>query len=670
MIQNRGEGLVSPSDIADIAGVSRGAVSNWRKRAKTFPEPVAGTLSKPLFSLQAVNAWLELHASKTKNESLLSGERESGDMDLWASLNTLRGLLSADEAADLVLALAVARKRGEVADLPTPNLSPQTVDRVRAAIDRLALEDLADAVDFTLERLARAQGKVGAEFGFVGSRTTILLASLASNMTGGVLYDPACGIAAALLEAVERGARPNRVVGHDVSSHAIHIAERRAQLHGVALEIALTDVLAEDVDPTLKADIIILEPPFGLRRDASVRLTDARFDFGPPPRFSADTAWLQHAIAHLTDDGHAYVLSPAGTLFRGGEEGRIRTELVRRGCVEAVVGLPGKLLPHTSIPLALWVLRRPTQTTGIERILLIDASETVSPEHLAADWLTTESAREGVPHVEVPITDVLAAESVLTPQRWVDCHEQQPEEVTAAYLNAWAVIADTTRKLRGVPSSVDRLAGFSSSRVLSVAQLVEQGVLDLRMGRPKDHYDNVPAELRDRIATASAVRDGTLCETTVDEEYGDYPEVTREGDVLVTTMHTVRARVDEVGGHLPSTGVYRLRVRDPDVLVPYYLAIIITGSWNDRFQGGSTIQRASIKELEIPLLPVGEQHELQQAWASVQHLHENAGRIADQAETVMTALLDAVRYNASLAGSTSSVGGSDQDALDMSKESK
>jgi SAM-dependent methyltransferase len=661
LIQNRDEGLVSPSDIADLVGVSRGAVSNWRKRTKTFPEPVAGTPSKPLFSLKEVTDWLERHASKTKNEALLPKDRDGGDMDVWAALNLLRERLSVDDAADLVLTLAIAHKNGEAAEIDMPNVDPETLARVSAAIDRVDIEELGTAVDFTLERLARSQGKVGADFGFVGSRTTTLLANLAATLNGGVLYDPACGIGAAVLEAVKLGARPVRVVGHDINQRALRIAAQRAELHEVDLELLRTDVLADDIDPTLRADAIVLEPPFGVRLDASARLTDARFDFGPPPRFSADTAWLQHTIAHLTGKGRAYVLSPAGTLFRGGEEGKIRTELVRHGCVEAVVGLPGKLLPHTSIPLALWALRRPVTTAATEQILLIDASETVSPEHFVRAWLTDRDARDNVPHVEVPITDILAAESVLTPRRWVDRTEREPREITECYREGWAAINETMKKLQDVLSSFEHFASFSKSRVMTVGELVDQGVLELRSGHPKDRYENLPEELRERIATASDVRDGTLNEIGVDTEYETYPELTWEGDVLVTTMNTIRARVDEAGGHFPATGVYRLRVRDREVFSPAYLAIALTGSWNERFQGGSTIQRASIKDLEVPLVPRSEQQNLQLAVLSIQLLHEQATHLAEEAGTVATALFDAVRYNAPLANSAISAGQAGQD---------
>jgi type I restriction-modification system DNA methylase subunit/predicted DNA-binding transcriptional regulator AlpA len=670
VIQDADEGLLAPSDIADIAGVSRGAVSNWRKRTKTFPQPVAGTPSKPLFSRGEVTEWLERHANKTKNESIRPAVGKNSEMDVWSALNLLRERRTVDDLAELVLGLAVARKTGAETPIGAPNITERTLSLVKEAVDGVEASGLGATADFTLERLARSRGKLGAEFGFVGSRTTTLLANLAAARPGGVLYDPACGIAAALIESVRLGARPSRLVGHDINQRALQIAGQRAVLNDVDIELTQTDVLSEDVDPGLRADVILLEPPFGLRLDASRRLTDARFDFGAPPRSSADTAWLQHAIAHLSGAGRAYVLSPAGTLFRGGEEGRIRAELLKHGCVEAIVGLPSKLLPQTSIPLALWVLRRPVAEAAIEHVLFIDAAETASPEHDVSAWLTDADARENVPHVDVSITDVLAAESVLTPQRWVDRTERDPAGVANAYLQGWLAINDTMRKLQNVLKSFEHFVSFSKSRVMTVGELVDQGVLDLRMGRPKDRYEDAPGELQERMATASDVRDGTLRELGIDTEYDDYPELTWEGDVLVTTMNTIRARVDEAGGHLPSTGVYRLRVRDREVLSPGYLAIALSGSWNDRFQGGSTIQRASIKDLEVPLVPVSEQRDIQLAVLSIQLLHEQSASLAEEASTVGTALLDALRYNARLANPGTSVGQTDQDGPDDSEGAK
>lgn len=637
---NTTQGLVGPSDIADMAGVSRGAVSNWRKRAEDFPSQVAGTAAKPLFSRQDVARWLETRGHEVK--------KDSGEADVWAAMNMLRGSLPADEAAELVLSLAVARKTGVSRENTPRGVEPATIEQVKGALSRVSDDKLGDAADFALERFSRAQGKSGANFGFVGSRPTALLANVASSMRGGVLYDPACGIAAALIESISRGASPDRIVGHDISQHALRMAAERAELHGVEIELSSTNVLAADLDPHLKADLILAEPPFGMRWEGPERLTDQRFEFGVPPRNSADTAWLQHVVAHLNETGRGYVLTPMGALFRTGEEGKIRTELVRRGCIEAIVALPGKLLPQTSIPLALWVLRRPTREAADVQILLLDASKTVDPENHVARWLKDPKSRSEIPHTEVSVGDVLAAGGGLAPQRWIDQIEPEPGQVAAAYIGGWGAIHHAAEELRESLTRLDYRAEFPKARVMTVGQLVEQGVLEVRRGHPKQRYEDAPPTFRSRVATPADVRDGTLRTTGVGSDLYEDADVTAAGDVLVTVMNRIKTRVDVVGGHLPSNGVYRLRVLDPEVLLPDYLASALTGGWNERFQGGTTIQQAPVRELEIPLIPLANQQRVQQVCDALTLIHDSAARVATETLGVRSALLDAVRYDASL----------------------
>jgi hypothetical protein len=685
------QGLVGPSDIADIAGVSRSAVSNWRKRAEDFPDPVPGTSAKPLFSREAVNEWLMKRGHVPR--------ADHGETGIWAAMNALRAELSADDAAELILSLACARKLLALtettrpshmrwADLASPRphdladrlcdlyreldptgglLSCEVLSRrhvpsraLARIIDALGLADLSYlgvASDFVLQRLARSQGKVGADHGFIGSRTSALLARLAAARSGEVLYDPACGIGAALLAAVGDGSRASRVVGHDVSDQALRTARQRALLHDVDVELTKTNVLHEDIDPELRADVIIAEPPFGLRLDALERLTDSRFRFGTPPRMSADTAWLQHVIAHLAKDGRGYVLTPAGPLFREGEERTIRSELIRNGCVEAVVGLPGKMLPHTSIPLALWVLRRPTPAGTASHVLLIDAAEKENPEAYVASWLLSAQKRQEVPYADVPVTDILAADAILSPQRWTAQTDYNARNVARTYSEGRTVIDVTIRELQNILSSLPKLGETAPSRVLTVDELISQGVVELRSGRPADRYKDLPAELRERIVTAADVRDRNLDGTSLDSGLNELPELTRPGDVLVSTWHVIRARVDETGFHIPSTGVYRLRILARDVLFDQYLAFALTGSWNGRFQTGSTIQRASIRDLEVPLVPMHDQRNIALASTALQLLDEKAALLANQADAVRNAQLDAVRYNLPLHPADSAAGG-------------
>lgn len=640
------DGLVAPSDVALLAGVSRAAVSNWRKRFKNdFPPVIGGTETKPLFSKQAVLDWLAARGHSVR--------QDTAQADVWAALNLLRGRTDADSLAELVLDLAVAR-RAEHSVPVRAEVAPELLSRLSDVVARLDDAKLAEVGDFVLQRLARSQGKSGGEFGIVGSRAARLLGNLAATRPCHTLYDPACGVGAALLDAVaalrERSPRQRtlRVVGHDISEDALHVAERRAVLHGVDVELRRGDVLTGDLDPELRADVVILEPPFGQRLADGPWLTDERFAFGPPPRNSADFAWLQLAIFHLSDHGRAFVLAPTGSLFRAGSEGRIREALVAAGCVEAVIGLPGQMLQRTPIPLALWVLRRPVgDRSTIPPVLVIDASESADPEQQAPRWLADPGARDEVPHVEVPVESLAAAGAVLAPQYWLVV-EDRPAEVAKAYAEGWAAIDDSLQKLKNVRSFYEQVTRFSDARVMTVGELIEQGVLEYRAPKPKDRYDDLPAELRARVVQAADVRDRSLDKVGIHGEFPDFPELTQENDVLVTTMHTVRAVVDEGGGHLPSTGVYRLRVRDRNALRADYLATCLEGRWNERFQRGAVMGRAPVRDLEIPVLPITEQRDIALARVALEQLQQQAFRLASEAGAVGTALMDAVRHHAPL----------------------
>src|SRR5262245_12761799 len=50
--------LVGINEIAEMAGVSRQAVANWRSRAPDFPKPIADLASGPVFRRFQVRVWL------------------------------------------------------------------------------------------------------------------------------------------------------------------------------------------------------------------------------------------------------------------------------------------------------------------------------------------------------------------------------------------------------------------------------------------------------------------------------------------------------------------------------------------------------------------------------------------------------------------------------------
>lgn len=64
--------LVGINEIAEMAGVSRQAVANWRVRASDFPKPLTELASGPVFRRSHVRSWLKQNKGKTQMAHIIS----------------------------------------------------------------------------------------------------------------------------------------------------------------------------------------------------------------------------------------------------------------------------------------------------------------------------------------------------------------------------------------------------------------------------------------------------------------------------------------------------------------------------------------------------------------------------------------------------------------------
>ena len=98
-----------------------------------------------------------------------------------------------------------------------------------------------------------------------------------------------------------------------------------------------------------------------------------RFDHGIPPAKNGDYAFLLHILACLKSTGKGAVILPHGVLFRGGAEAVIRREIVKRGTIKGIIGLPANLFYGTGIPACIIVLDK-DHAHARKGIFMIDAS--------------------------------------------------------------------------------------------------------------------------------------------------------------------------------------------------------------------------------------------------------------------------------------------------------
>lgn len=66
------------------------------------------------------------------------------------------------------------------------------------------------------------------------------------------------------------------------------------------------------------------------------------------------------------------IVLPHGVLFRGGEEERIRTNLIKKNHIDTIIGLPANIFFGTGIPTVIIILKQQRPTTDV---LIVDASK-------------------------------------------------------------------------------------------------------------------------------------------------------------------------------------------------------------------------------------------------------------------------------------------------------
>ena len=79
--------------------------------------------------------------------------------------------------------------------------------------------------------------------------------------------------------------------------------------------------------------------------------SDPRFRYyGLAPAGKADYAFLLHNLYHTKPDGIVTIVLPHGVLFRGGDEEKIRTNLIEKNNIDTIIGLPANIFFGTGIP--------------------------------------------------------------------------------------------------------------------------------------------------------------------------------------------------------------------------------------------------------------------------------------------------------------------------------
>lgn len=248
---------------------------------------------------------------------------------------------------------------------------------------------LGDAYEYLMRNFATESGKSKGQFytpaevsRVMGKIIGIDKAKPSDEIT---IYDPTCGSGSLLLRVGAECSGKVALYGQEMESTTAGLARMNMILHDYpTAEIKQGNTLANPLffeEGKMKTfNFVIANPPFSNKRwSVGLTLPDdepyKRFaDFGIPPEKNGDYAFLLHIVRTLKRLGKGAVILPHGVLFRGNAEAEIRKNILKRGLIKGIIGLPANLFYGTGIPACIIVIDK-EDADQRKGIFMVDASK-------------------------------------------------------------------------------------------------------------------------------------------------------------------------------------------------------------------------------------------------------------------------------------------------------
>ena len=262
-------------------------------------------------------------------------------------------------------------------------------ERLHLPTNRVEGDDLlGDAYEYLMRKFATESGKSKGQFYTPAevSRIMARIIGIGPNTTQNhTIYDPTCGSGSLLLKAAAEA--PNRisVYGQEKDNATHALARMNMVLHNnPTANIRPGDTLSspnftnQNGNGLRTFDFAVANPPFSYK-SWTTGLNPAqdayrRFEYGIPPAKNGDYAFLLHFIKSLKSKGKGAIILPHGVLFRGNREANIRKNLIERGFIKGIIGLPANLFYGTGIPACILVIDK-ENAHARHGIFMIDASK-------------------------------------------------------------------------------------------------------------------------------------------------------------------------------------------------------------------------------------------------------------------------------------------------------
>lgn len=250
--------------------------------------------------------------------------------------------------------------------------------------------------EYLIGNFAANAGKKAGEF-YTPHEVAILMSEIVANHLKDKekieIYDPTSGSGSLLINigrsvAKHISNKDNiKYYAQELKENTYNLTRMNLVMRNILPDNILTrnaDTLEEDwpyfddTDPErtynlVYVDAVVSNPPYSQNWDSENKEFDPRYErFGLAPKGKADYAFLLHDLYHVKPNGIMAIILPHGVLFRGGEEEKIRRNLIEENHIDAIIGLPANIFFGTGIPTIIMILRQKRENTDV---LIVDASK-------------------------------------------------------------------------------------------------------------------------------------------------------------------------------------------------------------------------------------------------------------------------------------------------------
>ncbi|MBG6206256.1 type I restriction enzyme M protein [Labrenzia sp. EL_126] len=324
---------------------------------------------------------------------------------------------------------------------------------------------MGDAYEFLMRHFATESGKSKGQF-YTPAEVSRVMAQVigiagANTSTETTVYDPTCGSGSLLLKVLDEARAEVTLYGQEKDAATSGLARMNMILHNTPTALimqgnTLTDPKFITGDALKMFDYVIANPPFSDKRWSTglTPLADPykRFKtFGVPPAKQGDYAYLLHIIRSLKNTGTGACILPHGVLFRGNAEADIRRNLVRKGYIKAIIGLPPNLFYGTGIPACIVIVDK-KDAQARKGIFMIDASQGFMKDgpknrlrsqdiHKIVDTFTKGTLIDGYSKL-VPYTEIEKNEYNLNLPRYIDSQKKEDRQDIEGHLRGGIPQAD------------------------------------------------------------------------------------------------------------------------------------------------------------------------------------------------------------------------------------